>query len=145
MPLAPVKLCTVGLSCVLVLSACTGSPSFSLLPSNLFGEKPSASPAPSSRCATAETCAAELRRIVKSPKRDWVGQPQTPDAYANGTRLFAYRALRRNLSCKEIERALGEMHAARPSLEPARYARAQTLMSAVAAELAAEHGKRCRG
>jgi hypothetical protein len=83
--------------------------------------------------------------MVKDPKRDWIGEPQSSDAYANGTRLFAYRALRKTLTCKEIERALDEINAAKPSLEPVRYARAQALMAAVGDELAAEHGRRCRG
>jgi hypothetical protein len=116
-----------------------------LLPSNLFGEKRPAGPTATSTCATVEKCAAELRKMVKDPKRNWIGQRQSPDAYANGTRLFAYRALRKDLSCKEIEHALEEINAARPSLAPARYARAQVLMTAAADELASEHGKRCRG
>ena len=82
--------------------------------------------------------------MIDDPKRDWVGQVQPPDIYANGTRLFAYRALRKKLSCSELKRALEETKAAMPSLEPARYARVRTLITDVARELNVEHGNRCR-
>jgi hypothetical protein len=82
--------------------------------------------------------------MINDPKRDWVGQVQPPDIYANGTRLFAYRALRKKLSCNELRRALEETNAAMPSLEPAQYTRVRTLITDVARELSVEHGKRCR-
>ena len=82
--------------------------------------------------------------MVADPKRDWIGQPRSPEAYANGTRLFAYRALRKTLTCNELKRGLDDINAARPLLEPARYARAQALMTEVARELNSERGKRCR-
>jgi hypothetical protein len=82
--------------------------------------------------------------MVNDPKRDWVGQVQSPDVYAKGTRLFAYRALRKKLTCIELKRALDETTAAIPSLEPARYTRVRVLMTEVAHELGVEDGKRCR-
>ncbi|NJO35009.1 MAG: hypothetical protein HC869_19730 [Rhodospirillales bacterium] len=59
---------TAAASCVLLLSGCTGSPRFSLLPGNLFSQK--ATPATPDRCSTPEECAAELKKMVKDPKRD---------------------------------------------------------------------------
>jgi hypothetical protein len=81
--------------------------------------------------------------MVDDPMRDWVGQPQSADGYTNGTRLFAYRALRKKLTCSELKRALDEMTAATPLLQPARYENVRTLAIIVARELKAEHGKRC--
>ena len=131
--------------CLLVLTGCSTPSGFSLFPSNLVGEQAqSADPTSTEVCATAEQCAAELKRMVKDAKRDWIGQPQSPEAYANGTRLFAYRALRKTLTCNELKRGLEDINAARPSLEPARYARAHALMTDVARELNSERGKRCR-
>ena len=82
--------------------------------------------------------------MINDPNRDWVGQVQAPDVYANGTRLFAYRALRKKLSCNELKRAVEETNSAIPSLEPARYTSVRALMADVGRELSAEYGKRCR-
>jgi hypothetical protein len=132
--------------CVLLLAGCSAPPSiFSALPDNLFGLKPAApQPAAPNECSTPEDCAAELRRLVKDPKRDWIGRPQSTEGYATGTRLFAYRGLRKKLSCNEIKRALEEMETAGPSLKERKYARTEALMRNVAHELKSERGKRCR-
>lgn len=138
---------TAATACLLLLTGCSAPSNFSLLPGtgNLFGEQ-AASPVPTATdaCSTVDKCAAELKKMVKDPKRDWIGQPQSPDAYANGTRLFAYRGLRKTLTCAELERALEDLSAARPSLEPVRYARAHALITEVTRELNSERGKRCR-
>jgi hypothetical protein len=94
-------------------------------------------------CPTPEKCAAQLKILVSDPIRNWVGQAQSPDAYTNGTRLFAYRALKKKLTCDELGRALAEMEAASPSLQAARYDTARKLMSVVRHELGAERTKRC--
>src|SRR5256885_8926141 len=49
-------------------------------------------------CPTPEKCAAQLKILVRTV-RDWIGQPQSAEGYATGTRLFAYRALRKHLTC----------------------------------------------
>ena len=54
-------------------------------------------------CAPPQQCAVQLTVLVDDPKRDWVGQPQSADGYADGTRLFAYRALRKKLTCGELK------------------------------------------
>jgi hypothetical protein len=128
---------------LLLLSGCSGSSGFPLLPGSVFGEKAS-DPAPSGACPTAEKCAAELKGMMKDPKRDWIGQPQSPDGYATGTRLFAYRGLRKEMTCNELKRGLEDINTAKVSLEPARYARTVALMSDVAGELEVERGRRCR-
>jgi len=81
--------------------------------------------------------------MMKDPKRDWIGQPESPEAYASGTRLFAYRGLRKKLTCSELKRGLEDINTAKASLEPARHARTHALMTDVARELDAERGKRC--
>ena len=144
MPRRLAGLYTAAATCVFLLTACTAS-SPSLLPDNLFGQKASTPkpPAPDN-CSTPEECAAELKKMVKDPKRGWIGRPQSAEAYATGTRLFAYRALRKNLTCNEIERALEEIDSAAPSLEPTRYVKAHALMREVSQELRSERSKRCR-
>jgi len=53
-----------------------------------------------STCQTPQQCAAQLKVFVDDPKRDWVGQTQSADGYADGTRLFAYRVLRKKIDLR---------------------------------------------
>ena len=101
------------------------------------------SPPEADVCGNPEACAAWLRKAVKSPNRDWVGKLQSPDAYGNGTRLFAYRMLRKKLSCGELGLALGELGTASNTLHSERHARARKLATDVTAELQAERTRRC--
>jgi hypothetical protein len=126
-----------------LLAGCAGSSGTSLLPTLPFSLSSDPAPAPKG-CQTPEACTVELRKLVKDPKRDWIGQPQSPEVYANGTRLFAYRALRKKLSCGELARALEETRQATESLEPARLQKVRSLNVAVARELQAEQTRRCR-
>ena len=129
---------------LLLLSGCASPGDFSLFTSSDTKEKESpAAPAENYTCPTPEKCAAQLRTMVKDPTRDWVGQPQSPDGYADGTRLFAYRALRKKLTCNELKRALEDMNAAISLLQPARYDQVRVLTTAVARELKTEQDKRC--
>lgn len=89
--------------------------------------------------------------MVESPQRGWVGQQQAPSAYADGTRLFAYRALRTKLSCRELSAALNEVRAASkslagdvPGVSADQISRTRTLNSQVEGELAKERGVRCK-
>jgi hypothetical protein len=95
-------------------------------------------------CPTPEKCAAQLKILISDPVRDWVGRPQSPDGYTDGTRLFAYRALRRKLTCDELGRAVAEIETAAPSLQAAQYDATRKLMSDVRHELGAERTRRCR-
>jgi hypothetical protein len=94
-------------------------------------------------CDTAQDCAARLRNLVKNANRDWIGVPQSADGYSNGTRLFAYRGLRRKLTCGELQLAIEDTKAAMSTLEKASYERARALAGEVMRELATEQGKRC--
>jgi hypothetical protein len=142
------RFAVVSTAIAVIVSGCSTGSSFSLLPGlpELFGSEKA--PPPVARegdtCPTPEKCATQLRTLVKDPVRNWVGQPQSAEAYANGTRLFAYRVLKKKLTCDELRRALVETEAAGPSLQPARYEGARKLMGEVRRELSAENTKRCR-
>jgi hypothetical protein len=92
-----------------------------------------------------------LKTMIDSPDRGWIGQRQPPDSYANGTRLFAYRALRRQLTCGELGLAVNELAAASRSLNgpvsgmtPDQVSRTRDLSSQVEGELTREREGRCR-
>lgn len=94
-------------------------------------------------CGTPKDCAAHLKRLVKDSNRDWIGVPQSPDGYSNGTRFFAYRALRKKLTCSELQRAVEDSKAAMTALDAPPYDRARALAGEVNRELTTEQGKRC--
>ena len=101
-------------------------------------------------CQSDSDCAVILAALINDPKRRWIGQPQTAAEYANGTRLFAYRALRARLSCRELKRAIGDtqvatarLQAPAPGVSAAQAASALSLSAAVAAELRGETAGRC--
>jgi hypothetical protein len=88
--------------------------------------------------------------MVDDPNRSWIQEPASPAVYANGTRLFAYLALRRSLTCKELALALNEIRAAADYLKgtlPARtreqLVRVRELNTQINGELRAEHTERC--
>lgn len=103
-------------------------------------------------CGTPGQCKSALKKLVESPKRGWVGQHQSPGAYIDGTRLFAYRALRAKLSCRELNLALTETRTVSKSLagevpgaSADQISRTRALNSEVESELARERGVRCKG
>lgn len=115
--------------------------------------KPAPAPpkAKASACGTPGECKLLLQAMVKDPKRRWIAQPETPAAYANGTRLFAYRALRARLSCLELSHAMHETEAAAKTfatpvsgVTPEQAARVRTLNAAVEGELRTERRRRCK-
>ena len=92
-----------------------------------------------------------LKTMIDSPDRGWIGQRQTPDVYANGTRLFAYRALRKRLTCGELSLAVNELSAASRTLggpvagmSAEQQTRTRALCTQVEGELAKEREGRCR-
>ena len=102
-------------------------------------------------CGTAAQCKAQLKTMVDNRDRGWVGQQQPPAVYANGTRLFAYRALRKKLNCRELGLALEEVSAASkaytgsvPGVTPEQASRTRALSTQVEGELAKERTGRCR-
>lgn len=103
-------------------------------------------------CDTADQCALLLRLMVDDPTRSWIGQRPSAAVYANGTRLFAYRALRGKLSCSELALALEETRVAAKSFgTPAagvtvdQATRVRTMNTQVASELQSEREVRCKG
>jgi hypothetical protein len=102
-------------------------------------------------CGSAAECKSVLKTMIENPDRGWIGQRLSPDAYANGTRLFAYRALRRQLTCGELTSAVDELSAigkalgaSVPGMSADQASRTRALSSQVHGELAKERGGRCR-
>jgi hypothetical protein len=154
-----------GLLGLIVLGGCTSSSSqtASILGGLIAppetqepGPTPVAAPAPPPRaerggCENAAQCKSVLKTMIESPDRGWIGQRQPPDAYTNGTRLFAYRALRKQLTCGELTSAVNELSEASKSLSgpvsgmsPDQASRTKALCSQVEGELAKERESRCR-
>jgi hypothetical protein len=101
-------------------------------------------------CGLPQECASLLKTMLRDPARRWMRQRASFTAYANGTRLFAYRSLRTKLDCDELGMALGEIEAAAQSLaNPPRgipveqVIRIRTLNTEVGDELRAEEASRC--
>lgn len=119
-------------------------------------EKPSAQFAPpqaqgAASCQTDSECVVILAALINDPKRRWIGQPQTAAEYVNGTRFFAYRALRTRLSCRQLKRAMDDTKLAATRLQApalgvsvAQATRALSLSTAVGTELRTEIAGRCR-
>jgi hypothetical protein len=89
--------------------------------------------------------------MVDDPRRRWVGEHHAAVAYVDGTRLFAYRAVRKKLSCPQLALALTEVRAASKSLagsvqgvSPQQLSRTRVLSTEVEVELAREQTGRCR-
>jgi hypothetical protein len=108
-------------------------------------------PAKSEGCGTPAQCKTALKKMVDDPNRGWVGEQQEAAAYTDGTRLFAYRALRKKLSCRELSLALTEVRIASKSLSyevqgltVEQRSRTRALSSQVEGELGKERGARCR-
>ncbi|HEX5957111.1 MAG TPA: hypothetical protein VFY92_00455 [Hyphomicrobiaceae bacterium] len=149
-----------------LLAGCTGPNQ----PSNFFGgllgpppeattaRRPasvgstSAAPPPRGSCSGAAECKRVLKAMIESPDHGWIGQQQSPDVYANGTRLFAYRALRKQLTCNELGMAVDELQSVSRTLDgggasgmpPDQITRTRSLSSQVHSELAKERQRRCR-
>jgi hypothetical protein len=125
-----------------VSAAATAKPSAQFAP---------AQPQDATSCKTDNDCVVILAAMINDPKRRWIGQPQTAAEYANGTRFFAYRALRTRLSCRELKRAIADTKVAAARLlapalgvSAAQAASALSLSTAVGTELRNESTGRCR-
>jgi hypothetical protein len=102
-------------------------------------------------CGNADQCALLLRQMIDDPTRSWIGKRPTVAVFANGTRLFAYRALRAKLSCSELTLALEETLATASSLNGGiagltldQVAGVRTLNAEVEGELRAQRAERCK-
>src|SRR5262249_50871450 len=113
-----------GMAVLICLAGCASQDGE--MPFTLIGQ-PKPAVADPDLCDAAQDCAAHLRNLVKNTNRDWIGVPQSAAGYSNGTRLFAYRALRKKLTCGELQLAIEDTKAATLTLEKASYARARAL------------------
>jgi hypothetical protein len=107
-------------------------------------------PAEASAGADGEDSMAQLKRMVDGTNRTWVGRAEPPQQFAEGTRLFAYRALRPKLNCRELGLALTEIDSSSKRLQdpasavsPERVERVTALAADVAGELKSERAGRC--
>lgn len=103
-------------------------------------------------CATGSECMVRLKAMIDDPSRSWIGKPQSPAEYANGTRLFAYRALRGQLTCPQLGTALNEVAVAANTyrapvqgVSAAQAKRVMALNTDVERELRSEIAARCKG
>jgi hypothetical protein len=103
-------------------------------------------------CATGSDCMVRLKAMIDDRSRTWINSRPPAAEYANGTRLFAYRALRDRLSCTELRLALSEIEAAErtfrssvPGVDAGRATHVLSLNAEVGQELRAESRIRCSG
>lgn len=103
-------------------------------------------------CGTGTTCLVRLKALIADPERRWIGHSASAAEVANGTRLFAFRALRDKLSCAEIRLALAEIDAADTTfrspvagVNATQASRVLSLNAEVGQELRAELAARCPG
>jgi hypothetical protein len=102
------------------------------------------------RCGVGVDCLAVLRAMIDDPKQSWMMRAPTPAEFANGTRLFAYRALRKSLDCGKLRFAAAELQWVMDTfgrdvegLDEAHRARVAALALEVRGELEAEIKQRC--
>jgi hypothetical protein len=102
------------------------------------------------RCGVGVDCLAVLRAMLADPKQSWMMRAPTPMEFSNGTRLFAYRALRRKLDCgklrfagAEIDWALDTFSREVEGMAAEQRARVAALAGEVREELDAEVKQRC--
>lgn len=93
-----------------------------------------------------------LKGMMADRNRKWVREPATPQSYASGVRLFAFKGRKRELTCDELAAGHREAEAApavlrgsgAAGLSPAQISRGTILAAEVARELSIEMKRRCR-
>lgn len=102
------------------------------------------------RCGVGVDCLAVLRAMIADPNQSWMMRAPTPMEFSNGTRLFAYRALRKTLDCGKLRFAGAELDWALDTfsrdvegMDAGQRARVAALAKEVRAELEAEIKQRC--
>jgi hypothetical protein len=93
---------------------------------------------------------ATLRSMVDDKSKSWINETPTPEAYASGVRLFAFKTKKKELTCTELKRGKLEADMARTSLAslggritPAQMSRSSMLAGEVGRELQREIDRRC--
>ena len=101
-------------------------------------------------CGLGADCLAVLRAMIADSTQSWMVRAPTPQEFANGTRLFAYRALKSTLECgklrfanAELDWAVDTFKGGADNVEADHRARVAALAEAVRGELTAEIKKRC--
>lgn len=101
-------------------------------------------------CGKGAECLAVLRAMIADPTQSWMVRAPTPEEFANGTRLFAYRVLRPTLECgklrfasAELDWAIDTFHGTPAGVDATHRARVAALAEAVRSEIEAEIRKRC--
>lgn len=94
---------------------------------------------------------ATYRNMVDDKSRSWVNETPTPEAYASGVRLFAFKSKKKELNCDELKRGKLEADTAKTSvaslgsrLTPAQASRSVMLAGEVGRELQSEINRRCK-
>ena len=94
---------------------------------------------------------AALKGLLADKSNSWVRQPASPEAYATGVRMYAFKTRKRELSCDDLAHGRREADGASPALRgsagrltPAQISRGAMFATEVSRELANEMGKRCR-
>jgi hypothetical protein len=94
-----------------------------------------------------------LNYLTNDPTRSWIRQRPTPQAYASGVRLFAFKKKKKELTCAELKIGRSEADAASKvlrgsgakSLSPAQVSRGTILATEVSRDLRREMRRRCKG
>ena len=95
---------------------------------------------------------AALKTLMADKDRRWVKEPATPQGYASGVRLFAYRGKKKEMTCDELLAGRREADAAPGTLRgpggagltPAQVSRSVMLAAEVGKELGNEYNRRCK-
>lgn len=93
-----------------------------------------------------------LKTMVSDKDRKWVRDTPTPEAYASGVRLFAFKSKKKELSCDELSIGRREADGASASLRgpganrltPQQISRGAMLAQEVSRELGNEMSRRCK-
>jgi len=134
------------LTCAVIAAGCSaGQPGLTLAPAAGL-----ACVDDSQQCI--EQRQAMLKGMIADRERKWVREPATPQAYASGVRLFAFKGRKKDLSCEELAIGRREADAAQAvlkgagaaSLTPAQISRSTMLAAEVSREIAREMKRRCR-
>jgi hypothetical protein len=94
---------------------------------------------------------AALAQLQSDPKRAWMRESPTPEAYASGVRLFAMKTRKHELSCEELTRAKTEADQAPGAIRSlgnritnAQASRSLMLATEISREMSGEFARRCR-
>lgn len=119
------------------------------LASPTYANSPSSPASASAVCGADGGCLARLKALLADDGRKWIGKPQTLSEHVDGTRQFAYRALREQLSCHELSLAIADIATATnamrasTSVPPEQITYVKKLDAQIQAELRNERGRRC--